>query len=156
VDPARSHSKVGDLVLIAIRPTRRGGRAEIVRRIGRPEIARDVIEALMLHRGLQREFSDAVEREAREVDGGHDPARRDLRELPTFTIDPVSARDFDDAISAERTPDGTVRVWVHIADVAAYVTPGSRIDREAQHRATSVYVPGAVEPMLPAALSNDK
>jgi ribonuclease R len=74
--------------------------------------------------------------------------------LPTFTIDPPTARDFDDAISAERQHDGTVRVWVHIADVAAYVPPGGPVDREAHRRATSVYVPGAVEPMLPEALSN--
>jgi ribonuclease R len=156
VDPARSRSKVGDLVLVAIRPTRRGGRAEIVRRIGRPEVARDVIEALMLDRGLARAFADAVDLEARDADGGSDPARRDLRSLATFTIDPVSARDFDDAISAQREDGGAVRVWVHIADVSAFVAPGSAVDREATRRATSVYVPGAVEPMLPAALSNDK
>ena len=72
---------------------------------------------------------------------------------PTFTIDPPTARDFDDAISAERL-DGVVRVWVHIADVAAHVRPGSPVDREAFRRATSVYVPGLVEPMLPEALSN--
>jgi ribonuclease R len=156
VDPARSRSKVGDLVLVEIRPSRRGGRAEIVRRIGRAGVARDVIEALMLDRGLARAFPEPVEREAREADGaGAGGVRQDLRALPTFTIDPVSARDFDDAISAQRTERGTLRVWVHIADVAAFVAPGSRVDREAQRRATSVYVPGAVEPMLPPALSNE-
>ena len=81
--------------------------------------------------------------------------RNDLRALPTFTIDPPTARDFDDAISAERLDGGAVRVWVHIADVAAHVPPGSAVDREAYRRATSVYVPGKVEPMLPEALSND-
>ena len=80
--------------------------------------------------------------------------RRDLRELPTFTIDPPTARDFDDAISAERLDGGAIRVWVHIADVAAHVRPGSHVDREAFKRANSVYVPGLVEPMLPEALSN--
>ena len=84
------------------------------------------------------------------------PARRDLTDLVTFTIDPASARDFDDAISAERAGRrATWRIWVHIADVSAYVRPGSPVDREAYRRATSVYVPGAVEPMLPEALSND-
>ena len=155
VDPARVRAKVGDLVLIAIRPSRHGGRAEIVRRLGRPDVARDVIEALMIDRGLDRSFDDALEREARGATG-EQASRRDLRDLPTFTIDPASARDFDDAISAERTPAGAIRVWVHIADVAAFVAPGSLVDREAQRRATSVYVPGAVEPMLPAALSNDR
>ncbi len=81
--------------------------------------------------------------------------RRDLRELPTFTVDPATARDFDDAISAEALPDGTVRIWVHIADVAAHVPLGSAIDLEARRRSTSVYVPGTVEPMLPHALSSD-
>jgi ribonuclease R len=155
VDPARSHSRAGDLVLVRVVATRRGGRAEIVRRIGRPEVARDVIEALLLERGLSRAFDPAVEREAAEADGGTSE-RRDLRSLPTFTIDPTGARDYDDAISAERLSAERVRVWVHIADVAAFVPPGSLVDREAQRRATSVYVPGAVEPMLPAALSNEK
>jgi ribonuclease R len=155
VDPARSRSHAGDLVFVRLAPGRRGGRAEIVQRIGRPDVARDVIEALMLERGLRRRFDPAVERDAREaVDV---PAeRRDLRELATFTIDPTGARDYDDAISAQRLADGRARVWVHIADVAAFVAPGSLLDREAQRRGTSVYVPGGVEPMLPPALSNEK
>ena len=61
VDAARSGSRPGDLVLVAIRPTRHGGRAEIVRRLGHPDVARDVIEALMLDRGLARRFDSAVE-----------------------------------------------------------------------------------------------
>src|SRR5205807_5979268 len=79
---------------------------------------------------------------------------RDLRHLPTVTIDPAQARDFDDAISAESLGEEAWRVFVHIADVAAHVRPGAPVDREARRRGTSVYVPGAVEPMLPAALSN--
>ena len=79
-------------------------------------------------------------------------SRRDLTDLPTFTIDPVTARDFDDAISAQRLDGGATRIWVHIADVSAYVRPGSLIDREAARRGTSVYVPGRVEPMLPEPL----
>jgi ribonuclease R len=156
VSPGSSGARVGDLVALRLRATRRGARAEIVRRLGRPDVARDVIEALMLDRGLARSFAAAVEREAREASGATAGARRDLRELPTFTIDPLQARDFDDAISAERTAEGTIRVWVHIADVCAHVAPGSLLDREARRRATSVYVPGTVEPMLPAALSNEK
>ena len=127
----------------------------IASRLGRPEIARDVIEAFMIDRGLKRSFSPAVEREAANAapDSDHHP-RRDLRSLPTFTIDPVSARDFDDAISAAPAEDAGWRVWVHIADVAAHVPAGSPLDREAYRRGCSVYVPGAVEPMLPAALSS--
>jgi ribonuclease R len=155
VDTGRSKAREGDLVYVQVAPTRRGGRTEIVRRIGRPNVARDVIEALMLQRGLRRRFDPAVEREARNATGAA-TERRDLRTLPTFTIDPTGARDFDDAISAERLPDGLARIWVHIADVAAYVQPGSLVDGEAHRRGTSVYVPGAVEPMLPQALSNEK
>jgi ribonuclease R len=152
----------GDLVLVRAPAGRdgrgRGGRAQIARRLGRPDVARDVIEALMLDRGLRRSFDPAVEHEAREsaralpVDS--ERGRRDLRSLPTFTIDPASARDFDDAISASELEQGVWRVWVHIADVSAYVPPRSLVDREAYRRGTSVYVPGAVEPMLPGELSN--
>ena len=111
----------------------------------------------MLDRGLRRRFDPLVEREARAAAErvARDVPRKDLRDLPTFTIDPPTARDFDDAISAERLAGDVVRVWVHIADVAAHVAPGSAVDREAHRRATSVYVPGKVEPMLPEALSND-
>jgi len=157
------HGKVragpGDLVLVAPHGSR-GGHGRVVRRLGRPDVARDVLEALMLDRGLRRRFDPAVERTAREAAGSPEvgadaPGRRDLRALPTFTIDPPTARDFDDAISAERLAGRRTRIWVHIADVSAHVRPGSLVDREAYRRATSVYVPGKVEPMLPEALSND-
>jgi ribonuclease R len=148
----RGGAYVGDLVLVG--SGKRGAR--VIRRLGRPDVARDVIEGLMLDRGLYRSYPRAASGEA-------DPAvnapvetsasRVDLRDLPTFTIDPDDAQDFDDAISARRE-DGHIRVWVHIADVSAYLRPGGPLEREAFRRATSVYVPGAVEPMLPEALSN--
>jgi ribonuclease R len=155
VDRSRSGgARPGDLVLVQPHG-RGGGHGKVVRRIGRPDVARDVIEALMLERGLARRFDPLAEREAREAPARvPEVPRLDLRALPTFTIDPPTARDFDDAISAERLDDGAVRVWVHIADVSAHVRPGSNVEREAFRRATSVYVPGAVEPMLPEALSN--
>jgi ribonuclease R len=155
---------VGDLVVVraqARRNGRAGGRAAIARRLGRPEVARDVIEALMVDRGLRRSFDPAVEHEAREAwgaggsdSGGAGTGRRDLRSLATFTIDPASARDFDDGISASVEGDGAWRVWVHIADVSGFVPQRSLVDHEAYRRGTSVYVPGAVEPMLPASLSS--
>jgi ribonuclease R len=150
----RPGAGVGDLVLLGW--GKRGPR--VVRAIGRPEVARDVLEGLMLDRGLRRSFPRAVEAEA--AGAAHEPPverpRKDLTEVPTFTIDPVTARDYDDAISARREEDGAaIRVWVHIADVSAYVRPGSPLEGEAYRRATSVYVPGAVEPMLPHALSSD-
>jgi ribonuclease R len=147
----RGGAGVGDLVLVG------GGKrgARVLRRIGRPDRARDVVEGLMLDRGLHRSYSRAATAEA---DAQlHEPhaaeARVDLRDLPTFTIDPDDAKDFDDAVSARREGD-RVRVWVHIADVTAFVRPGGRLEREAFRRGTSVYVPGAVEPMLPEVLSN--
>jgi len=125
----RPGAGVGDIVLLGW--GKRGPR--VVRPLGRPDVARDVLEALMLDRGLRRAFSRAVEQEAGEVAAKPpvDPPRRDLTELATFTIDPVTARDYDDAISASREADGRIRVWVHIADVGAYVRPGGAVEREA-------------------------
>jgi ribonuclease R len=144
----RPGAAVGELVLLGF--GKRGPR--VVRTLGRPDVARDVLEALMLDRGLRRAFPHAVE------DGAGTPSssehRRDVTDLPTFTIDPVTARDYDDAVSARREGELT-RLWIHIADVSAYVRPGTSLEREAYRRGTSVYVPGAVEPMLPEALSSD-
>jgi ribonuclease R len=154
-------ARAGDLVLVG-QAGRGDGRAQITRVLGRPDVALDLLEGLLLDRGLARGFEAAVEGEARAVAERKIQAtdgRRDLTGLPTFTIDPASARDFDDAISAERLGDDPThpktRVWVHIADVSAYVPEGSLVDLEAKRRGTSVYVPGAVDPMLPEALSND-
>ncbi len=122
-----------------------------------PKNAREAIDALLEERLEGRGFAAALEVEAgraAEAAEGAEVRRRDLTELPTFTIDPASARDFDDAISARRELDG-VRVWIHIADVAAHVRPGTPLDLEARRRGNSTYVPGAVEPMLPRALSED-
>jgi ribonuclease R len=147
----RGGADEGDLVLVGA--GKRGAR--VVRRLGRPDVARDVLEGLMLDRGLHRAYARAASAEAEGAAGDPFAAgdRVDLTALPTFTIDPEDARDFDDAISARRE-DGHVRVWVHIADVTAYVRPGGPLEREAYRRGTSVYVPGAVEPMLPEVLSN--
>jgi ribonuclease R len=155
-----SRYDVGDLVLVTPGASGRkgqGSRARVHRRIGRPTVARDAIEALMLDRGLARSFEATVTHEATEASARPvtvERGRRDLRGLATFTIDPTTAKDFDDAISCQPADGGGWSVWVHIADVSAYVSPRSAIDREAYRRGTSVYVPGAVEPMLPQELSN--
>jgi ribonuclease R len=152
---ARGSVKVrpGDIALVDFAPA--GARA--VRALGCAERARDVVAALLWDRGSRRGFPAAIEDEARDatVAAAERPGkRRDLRNLPTFTVDPATARDFDDAVSAASEGDG-VRLWVHIADVSAHVRPGSTLDSEAFRRGTSTYVPGAVEPMLPRALSDE-
>jgi ribonuclease R len=135
-----------------------GGRsAQPIVDLGRADVARDVVGALIADRGLRASFRDRHEDEAKraierlEREPGD---RRDLTTEPTFTVDPASARDFDDAVSARREGDG-FRVWVHIADVAAHVVPDSGLDREAFARANSTYAPGTVSPMLPQSLSSD-
>lgn len=132
----------------------RGGRARLLRDLGRVDNARDVCEALALERLRRRGFSGAIEAEAEAAAADpHSPVeRRDLTRLETFTVDPATARDFDDAVSAQAEGD-SVRLWIHIADVAAYVRPGSNLEALAWDRANSVYVPTSVEPMLPESLS---
>ena len=77
-----------------------------------------------------------------------------MRGVPTLTIDPRDAKDFDDALSIRRLPNGNYEIGVHIADVTHYVRPGSIIDKEAEKRATSVYLVDRVVPMLPEHLCN--
>jgi ribonuclease R len=146
-------ARPGEMVLADFRP----GAAKVIRSLGSARRARDVASALLSDRGFQRGFRPAVEAEAEEAASSareRPDARRDLREMATFTVDPSTARDFDDAVSAAPEGDG-VRLWIHIADVAAHVPPGGTLDVEALRRGTSTYVPGSVEPMLPEALSGD-
>ena len=97
---------------------------------------------------------DQSERIPESVDAQQIAGREDLRSQFIITIDPDDARDFDDAINVEKLPNGGWQLGVHIADVAAYVEPGSALDREARRRGNSVYLPDRVIPMLPERLSN--
>lgn len=127
------------------------------RRQAEPKTARDAVEAHLREELGGRGFRASLEVEAAEASGAAEERsgpRRDLTALPTFTVDPATARDFDDAVSAQREGEA-IRLWIHIADVAAHVPPGSPLDREARRRANSTYAPGAVEPMLPHALSEE-
>jgi ribonuclease R len=133
------------------------GRARVIRELGRPDVAAEVIDAMLEDRDVRLGFGRRIEGEAADaVAEAQNLAvdRRDLRELPTFTVDPATARDFDDAVSASRTDRG-IRLWIHIADVAAHVRPGGVLDEEARRRANSTYVPSRVAPMLPQVLSGD-
>jgi ribonuclease R len=135
----------GDLALV-----RKGrGRARLVRTIGPADRIENVLEALLAQEGLRRRFEPYDPPTDDDLEG-----RVDLRDLVTFTIDPERAEDFDDALSFRAEGDG-LRAWVHIADVAHFVSAGSPLDRGAAARAFSVYVPGTVAPMLPPELSND-
>ena len=79
--------------------------------------------------------------------------RTDLRDVPFTTIDPETARDFDDAVAIESLPNGGTRLWVAVADVSHYVRPGSPLDAEALRRGCSIYLPNRAIPMLPEPLS---
>jgi ribonuclease R len=116
------------------------------------------IEAAIRAHGLPHDWPEDVEREAaalpRTVSARDTAGRHDFRSIPLVTIDGEDARDFDDAVFAQRQKAGGWKLWVAIADVAAYVRPGSALDREALSRGNSVYFPERVIPMLPEALSN--
>ena len=137
-------ASVGDLVVLRLGR----GRARVEKALGRAGAIESVLEGLLWHSGVRRSHPPVPE------PVGDDAGRVDLRGLNAFTIDPESAKDFDDAISVTREGDG-LRAWVHIADVAHHLPAGAALDRDAADRSFSVYVPGLVEPMLPEELSND-
>ncbi len=134
-------------------------RARIAARLGDPGAAKAVSLIAIHQHGLRDSFPDAAIEEAESAAPPELGDRTDLRDLPLITIDPSDARDHDDACYAEAdddpaNPRGHV-IWVAIADVAAYVTPGSALDEEARERGNSTYFPDRVVPMLPEALSGD-
>ena len=116
------------------------------------------MHAILAEFGLPIHFPEQIEDEADEISTKISSAeikkRRDFRKIATFTIDPVDAKDFDDALSFEYLENGNYEVGIHIADVTHYVMPESLLEQEAFHRATSVYLVDRVVPMLPEKLSN--
>ncbi len=149
----RGEAKVGDLVRVTVR----GRAATVTARFGTARSPAAIMAALLAHENLGRNFSKDVEAEAVAIDEGdplQDAGRRDMVAQSVVTIDPHGAKDHDDAIAAE-VEGKNIRLWVHIADVAHYIAPGGAIDHEAERRGCSVYLPGIVDPMLPARLSND-
>ncbi|MCB2125621.1 MAG: RNB domain-containing ribonuclease, partial [Rhodobacteraceae bacterium] len=134
-------------------------RARIVERLGDPAAPKAVSLIAIHQHGIPDEFPDAAIAEADRMKPAALGDREDLRHLPFVTIDPADARDHDDACYAHADEDprneGGHIVWVAIADVARYVTPGSALDREARNRGNSTYFPDRVVPMLPDRLSGD-
>ena len=134
-------------------------RARVIARLGDPSAPRAVSLIAIHEHGIPDDFPDAVIAEADLAKPAGLQSREDLRDLPLITIDPADARDHDDACHAHadddpKNPRGHV-IWVAIADVAHYVTPGSALDREARKRGNSSYFPDRVVPMLPDRLSGD-
>jgi ribonuclease R len=133
--------------------------ARITARLGDPSGPKAVSLIAIHQHGIPDQFPDAVIAEADRAKPAPLKGREDLRDLPLVTIDPVDARDRDDAVYAEADTDpgnpGGFVVWVAIADVSYYVRPGSALDREARKRGNSSYFPDRVVPMLPDVLSGD-
>jgi len=125
-----------------------------------PEDENDAaMKELLAQAGFPLSFPEDVMEEAERLpevlDSEEIKRRRDCRDLLTFTIDPADAKDFDDAISIRTLPNGLYEIGVHIADVSYYVHPETELDQEAYKRATSVYLPDRVNPMLPEKISNE-
>lgn len=131
---------------------------EVIDILGRTGENNTEIHAILAEFGLPYKYPSAVEKAADKIDAGITEEviaqRIDMRDVLTFTIDPADAKDFDDALSFRVLPNGHYEIGVHIADVTHYVQPDTIIDREAQKRATSVYLVDRVVPMLPEHLCN--
>jgi ribonuclease R len=132
--------------------------ATVIEVFGDPGEHNTEMNAIMAEYGLPPSFPDAVEYEAKKLPTEITPEeiglRRDFRNITTFTIDPVDAKDFDDALSIRKHENGFWEIGVHIADVTHYLKPKTVLDKEAVQRATSVYLVDRVIPMLPEVLSN--
>ncbi len=117
------------------------------------------MKELLLQNGFPLFFPEEVVEESERIPDAIPAAeiqsRRDFRDILTFTIDPVDAKDFDDALSFRVLKNGNFEVGVHIADVSHFVEPDTALDKEAYERATSVYLPDRVSPMLPERISNE-
>lgn len=163
-DPSAKDARDGDKVIVDIvqYPTQFDfAQGVILERLGKSGLEKTELQSIIRRYQLEEKFSRPALREAKQasrnldvetlIEQGH---REDLRKQTIITIDPVDARDFDDAISLRRLPHGHWLLGVHIADVSQFVTPGSHLDEEAHRRATSVYLPRCVIPMIPEHLSN--
>lgn len=160
-DPGAKRALPDDRVVVEMLrfPSRnQAGEAVITKVLGPRGMPGVDLQTIIAEFDLPDEFPEAVLEEARlqaqQFDETQLQGRLDLTNELIITIDPLDARDFDDAISLTRESDGNWRLGVHIADVAYFVQPGTQLDREARNRGTSVYLPEKVLPMLPEVISN--
>ena len=135
---------------------------EIINKLGKKGDNSTEMNSIAIDKGFEIDFPDSVLRESKEIFGRKNEIlkeelekRKDLRNTLTFTIDPKTAKDFDDAISFKKLPNGNFEIGVHIADVSHYVREKSELDKEAYKRACSVYLADRTIPMLPFELSDD-
>ena len=156
------NAKEGDKAIIELgewKDTRDVPRGKVVRVLGRAGEHNVEMHAILAEFGLPLEFPESVVRASEEIPNGVTAEeigkRRDVRKIPTITIDPDDAKDLDDALSLRKLDNGNWEVGVHIADVSHYVRARGAVDMEAASRATSVYLVDRVVPMLPEKLSND-
>ena len=151
----------GEKVLVKITewyPKAKNPNGEIVKSLGFPGENDTEMNSIVYEYGFDTDFPSKVEDEAEKIDFNiteeEISKRRDFRNITTFTIDPDTAKDFDDALSIQRMENGNIEVGIHIADVSHYVKEDTELDKEAYKRATSVYLVDRVIPMLPERLSN--
>ncbi|MES2518803.1 MAG: RNB domain-containing ribonuclease [Bacteroidota bacterium] len=151
----------GDKVIVKVTKWAEGERkmeGVVIDVLGKSGENNTEMHAILAEFGLPIRFPENIEKEADAIPvkilAGEIKKRRDFRKITTFTIDPVDAKDFDDALSFEFLENGNYEIGVHIADVTHYVKPESNLEQEAYQRATSVYLVDRVVPMLPEKLSN--
>lgn len=155
-------AKIGQKIFVVITDWKDAKKApigKVERVLGQPMEHNAEMEAIALEKGFSALFPTLVENEAKEIAKigiieSDLKNRRDMRSVTTFTIDPIDAKDFDDAISFVKLPNGHFEIGVHIADVSHYVKLHTALDDEAQSRGTSVYLVDRTIPMLPEELSN--
>ncbi|NJO69634.1 MAG: RNB domain-containing ribonuclease, partial [Bacteroidetes bacterium] len=154
-------AKSGEKAIARITEWPAGGKnpiGEVIEVIGFPGSNETEMHSILAEFELPYKFTEEVENAAAglpvDIPEEEYKTRRDFREIPTFTIDPKDAKDFDDALSIQKLPDGNWEIGVHIADVTYYVKPKTILEEEARDRATSVYLVDRVVPMLPEKLSN--
>ncbi|MFN3316333.1 MAG: ribonuclease R family protein, partial [Raineya sp.] len=155
-------AKNGEKVLVKIIEWHKIGKkpvGKVVKVLGKPGEHETEMHAIMAEYNLPFQFPknvlQAAKRISEEISPEEIAKRRDFRNITTFTIDPDTAKDFDDALSIRKLENGNWEIGVHIADVSHYVKPNSILDKEAYQRATSVYLVDRTIPMLPERLSNE-